>query len=567
MRPPRAFTRETLAGWAGVVGTLALLAGGLIALLAREVTYGVFACVLVGAAGIALWMWAAPDDLRAWLAGRPTRYGTTSVLVSAVFIGAIAYAYVLVDRANITADLTAVQRYSLNAPTLEVIDQLAARGFRVRIVGFFSRARLRQQEAADILLRQYEAAGGDAIQVQYIDPDEQPGVAALYGYQPGYDGTFMLTLLGEDGTPRPRSTIQADGQVGTAYFTLYLGGANERDITTGLKTVASAGAFKVYFTSGHGERDLALAADTGISRLFVSLDGQGIAVASLPLAEVDEVPADASAVLIVGAWDDFSAQEVERLAAYLERGGRLGIFADPPLIEAAISGAPGNTFLNADSPLNAYLWDEFGVRALDALVIETMPELVNGSEWLPILNTIAPHTIMSDVRDEPIHTRFVRPLQITDLPTERQNAYVREPLLYTSAQSFGETALSDFVEGRIAYDPGADLPGPLLVGVTVRRQLEFQHEVQPRLVLIGDSDIFKNEYVKQVPGNVYLWTDILDWLTGFADAITFTPVNDPTLLKLAVSSGERNTIAVITMILLPGAVLLTGGVVWWYRRR
>ena len=135
MRPPRAFTRETLAGWAGVAGVLALLAGGLIALLAREITYGVFACVLVGAAGIAFWMWAAPDDLRAWLAGRPTRYGTTSVLVSAVFIGAIAYAYILVDRANITADLTAVQRYPLNAPSLEVIDQLAERGVGAPVLG------------------------------------------------------------------------------------------------------------------------------------------------------------------------------------------------------------------------------------------------------------------------------------------------------------------------------------------------------------------------------------------------------------------------------------------------
>ncbi len=559
--------RETLAGWAGALGVLALLGGGLAALLAREVTYAVFACVLAGTVGVALWMAWAPGDVRAWLGGRPTRHGTTSVLVSIVFIAAIAYTYILVDQANITADLTAVQRYSLSAPSLQVIEQLQARGFRVRIVGFFSRAKLREQEAADILLRQYEAAGGDTIQVQYVDPDEQPDLAVQYGYQAGFDGQFVLTLLGADGNPRPRSAMQTDGQVSTAYFTLLLGVANERDITTGLKTVASAGAFKVYFTTGHGERDLSLADDNGISRLFVSLDGQGIAVESLPLAEVEAVPTDASAVLIIGAWDDFSEAEVARLAAYMERGGRLGIFADPPVIEAAINSAPGNTFLDANSPLNAYLWSEFGLRALDAFVIETEPELVNGSEWLPILNTIAPHAIMSDVRDEPIYTRFARPFEVADQPTARQNAYVREPLLFTSDQSFGETGLSDFLEGRIAYDPGADLPGPLLVGVTVRRQLEFQHDVQPRLVLIGDSDIVKNEYVKQMLGNVFLWTDIIDWLTGFADAVSFAPVNDPTLLKLTVSGEERNTIAVITMILLPGAVLLTGAVVWWHRHR
>jgi len=52
------------------------------------------------------------------------RYGTTSILISVLFAGLVSYAYVLVDRANITADLTSVQRYSLNTPTLETIEML-----------------------------------------------------------------------------------------------------------------------------------------------------------------------------------------------------------------------------------------------------------------------------------------------------------------------------------------------------------------------------------------------------------------------------------------------------------
>ena len=281
-----------------------------------------------------------------------------------------------------------------------MIDQLAARGFRVRIVGF-SRTKLREQEAADTPAP-VRSSRRRQIRAQYIDPDEQPDVAALYGYQPGYDGSFVLTLLGEDGTPRPRSAIQADGQLGTAYFTLFLGGANERDITTGLKTVASAGAFKVYFTTGHGERDLALADDNGISRLFVSLDGQGIAVEPLPLAEVDEVPADASAVLIVGAWDDFTAQEVERLAATWNTVG--GWASCRTAVDRSGHQQRARQHLSdADSPLNAYLWDEFGVRAGCA---GHQDQAGAGQRRVAaILNTIAPHTIMSDVRGGHLHAR------------------------------------------------------------------------------------------------------------------------------------------------------------------
>jgi len=567
MNQPRIVNRTQLASWAGVAGTTALVLGGLVYLIEREISALVFAFVVSGAAGIVLWMALAPDDLRSWLSGRQTRYGTTSIVITLVFIGTIAYTYVLFDRANLTADLTQAQRYSLNPPSFEAIKQLRERDFRVRIVGFFTRNKLREQESADLLMRQYEAESGGMIDIQYIDPDEQPDLAAQYNYQPGLDGQFVLTILGPDGTPRLRDAVSDSGNVERKYFTLFLGRANERDITTGLKTVASAGTFKIYFTIGHGERVLSLADDNGISRLFVSLDGQGIAVEELDLQAIEAIPHDASAVLIVGALDDFSQAEVDRLDDYIQRGGRIGIFADPPLVESAVVGATGNTFLSEGGPLSQYLWNTFGVRVRDALAIETKPELVNGSEWIPIINTVAPHTIMRDVRDEPIYARFIRTIDLVETPTELQNRYVREPLLFTSELSFAETNLEGFLEARVAYDPQQDIPGPLLVGVTVQRQLEFQYEQQPRLVIIGDSDIVKNEYVKQIPGNVFLWTDIVDWLTGFAETVSFTPTHDPTLLKLAVSSNERNTIAVITMIILPGMVLVTGALVWWYRHR
>ena len=565
-RQTEATLRAKLTAWAGVVGGIVLVLTGLLYLLTGELSAAVFAGVVVGVGGLSAWIWGNPDEFQAWLAGRQTRYGTASVLVTVLFVGLIAYAYVLADRANITADLTRVQRYTLNAPTRDTIAQLRERGFRVRLVGFFSRNKLREEEAADLITRQYEAEGQGVIEVLIIDPDEEPELAAQYNYQPGFDGTFALAVLDEQGQPYVREVGEDDQP---RYMTLYLGEPNERNITTGLKTVASAGAFKVYFTVGHGERSLTQVDDNGISRLRASLEGQGIAAEELPLADITRIPDDADMVLIVGAWQPLSEAEVQVLDEYIQRGGRLGIFADPPILEAAIVGEAANRFLAEGTPFSDYLWDEFGVRLRDAFVIETQPELVNGSEWIPIIATIAPHEIMSDVRDEPISMRFARPITLVDAPDVRQGRYTREPLLFTSERSFGEANIEEFLaNSRVEYNPAeGDIPGPLLVGVTVRRQLEFQEDVQPRLVIIGDSDVLKNEYVKAVPGNVFLWTDVVDWLTGFSEAVSFTPVSDPTLLKLVASAQERKTIAVITMIVLPGVVLLSGLAVWWYRRR
>ncbi len=274
MDSERGRLRVQAASWLSVVGALALVLGGLLFLLDGELSVWVFACTVIGVTGLGLGVWGAPDEFRAWITGRQTRFGTTSILATVLFLGFVVAVYVLVDRADITVDLTAPQRYTLNQPTLDAIARLENTGLRVRLVGFFSRYTLREQESADLLLRQYRAAGGEVLSVEYIDPNAQPDVARRFGYQPGYDGHMFMEVLGPDGSPNPDA------------MPLYLGPPNERNITTGLLTVASAGSFKVYFTTGHAELDLSRTDDVGISRLRVSLTDQGIAVEPLRLMDV-----------------------------------------------------------------------------------------------------------------------------------------------------------------------------------------------------------------------------------------------------------------------------------------
>jgi len=457
-------------------------------------------------------------------------------------------------RATLTADLTGVQRYTLNRPTLDTIEQVAARGFRVRLVGFFSGRTLREREQADLLLRQYDARGGDTIQVQYVDPDERPEVARAYGYQAGQDGSIFLVLLGADGQPLPTASPRL------------IGPASERDITTALRTLVSAGRFKIYFTTGHGELDIRRTDDASISRLAVSLIDAGIAAEQLSLLDVlnTGIPEDASAVMIAGARARFTDEEVALLGDYLQRGGRLAIFTDPPLVDEG--AALTNTFLEEGSPFSDYLWNEFGVRPRDALLIQSAPYYTN--EFTPVISATLPHPLLALAQDQQVIMSWVRPFDLVAEPSERQRLYLREPLFASSSDSYGETALQELADTyRIEYNAGRDLSGPLVVGVTVRRAGESQLDASPRLVLIGDSDIVSNRFVQNLPGNVWFWTDLVDWLTGYVQAVSFTPVSDTSLLNLVVSDQQRSTIAVITMLVLPGFVLALGAAVWWYRRR
>ena len=546
--------RLALASAASVAGSLALVAAAVIYLLTGEVSTAVFLCVLIGVGGLGLWMAWAPGEFRAWIGGRQTRYGTTSVFVTILFAGLVIAVTMLAGRANLTADLTGVQRYTLNRPTLDTIEQVAARGFRVRLVGFFSGRTLREREQADLLLRQYDARGGDTIQVQYVDPDERPEVARAYGYQAGQDGSIFLVLLGADGQPLPTASPRL------------IGPASERDITTALRTLVSAGRFKIYFTTGHGELDIRRTDDASISRLAVSLIDAGIAAEQLSLLDVlnTGIPEDASAVMIAGARARFTDEEVALLDDYLQRGGRLAIFTDPPLVDEG--AALTNTFLEEGSPFSDYLWNEFGVRPRDALLIQSAPYYTN--EFTPVISATLPHPLLALAQDQQVIMSWVRPFDLVAEPSERQRLYLREPLFASSSDSYGETALQELADTyRIEYNAGRDLSGPLVVGVTVRRAGESQLDASPRLVLIGDSDIVSNRFVQNLPGNVWLWTDLVDWLTGYVQAVSFTPVSDTSLLNLVVSDQQRSTIAVITMLVLPGFVLALGAAVWWYRRR
>jgi len=554
MEPEMSSRRLALASAASVAGSLALVAAAVIYLLTGEVSTAVFLCVLIGVGGLGLWMAWAPGEFRAWIGGRQTRYGTTSVFVTILFAGLVIAVTMLAGRANLTADLTGVQRYTLNRPTLDTIEQVEARGFRVRLVGFFSGRTLREREQADLLLRQYDARGGDTIQVQYVDPDERPEVARAYGYQAGQDGSIFLVLLGADGQPLPTASPRL------------IGPASERDITTALRTLVSAGRFKIYFTTGHGELDIRRTDDASISRLAVSLIDAGIAAEQLSLLDVlnTGIPEDASAVMIAGARARFTDEEVALLDDYLQRGGRLAIFTDPPLVDEG--AALTNTFLEEGSPFSDYLWNEFGVRPRDALLIQSAPYYTN--EFTPVISATLPHPLLALAQDQQVIMSWVRPFDLVAEPSERQRLYLREPLFASSSDSYGETALQELADTyRIEYNAGRDLSGPLVVGVTVRRAGESQLDASPRLVLIGDSDIVSNRFVQNLPGNVWFWTDLVDWLTGYVQAVSFTPVSDTSLLNLVVSDQQRSTIAVITMLVLPGFVLALGAAVWWYRRR
>lgn len=545
-------------GWlraAGVVGTLGLCAGLLLFFYDGELSGRALALAAVGIAGLSLWIIFAPDDLRGWISGRQAAAGTTSVIVTILFASVIMVIYVQAARQNATVDFTSDERYTLSPPSLNVIRQVQALGRPIRLVGFYPRSMLREREAADIILRQYDAEGGDLIEVRYVDPDEEPLVARAYAYnalESKQDAIFVSFVLpnGEPDTPSIR----------------YVGSLDERQISTTIFNLITVTQTKFYFTTGHGELDIASQAGTGLNRAAGVLEDLfNIQVGTVNLL-TDNIPEDANALIIAGPASPFDQTEVDKIAAFVGAGGRLMIMANPPYVDATFGGT--SVPVMQDSALGKYLWETFGVRFRDDLIVDEASSFDTAFNPIPAAYN-ASHEIMRDFgANTAIVFSLARSIELVEAASGGQSAFIRQPLMFSSEDAYGERTLQTIQAGTLTeFDPQTDVQGPLVIAASVRGANELVNEDTTRLVLVGDIDWLTNDFVVRFDGNALLWAAAAQWLGGTAEMTLIDPAIQRDILPITATEQERQRVSVVTTLVMPLLVLLVGAGVWFWRRR
>jgi hypothetical protein len=561
-RPPAAkppIAEEALR-WLGVGGTALLFAALVLYLYQGELQGPAFMLLALGLAGLALWMVFAPDDLRGWLTGRRAAGGSTSFILLIAFTAFVVTAYAWVDRLSITVDLTNTQKFSLSIPSQETMASLERSGLRMRLIGFFPRSALREQEAADIILRQYDETGGEAMELVYVDPDQDPLTAQQYAYR-----DYIVFSDGGQGAAVFVSFIDEAGQVDLGSIRPIVS-LDERTVSSTIAEMINVSDKVLYFTTGHAELDIESLADTGLSRAVSALGPLNLRAARLNLL-TDDIPADAAGMVIAGGATPFLPEEVDKLAAYLAGGGRLILLANPPYVDATFGGLSEPAM--PDSPLGQYLWNEYGIRLRPDLVVDEassfdspfspVPATYNFSH--PIIAALAGNTALVFI--------LARSIEFAQTPSGPQLAYNLAPLMASSDESYGETSLRVLPTGTLTeFDPATDPLGPLNLAAVVWEKNEVNLEPGTRLVVVGDVDWITNQYIINLPSNGLLWAEMAEWVTGSPQLVNADDVSiRPELIPIFASEQERQQISVLTTLILPGLVLVLGAGVSYLRRR
>ncbi len=538
-------TRGNVGQAASFIGITALLIAVLGAFWQGDTSGIIPLLIAIGVLGIVVWVAATPQEFIGFITGRQARRGTVAFFSVILVIGILAVAYIITERAVITLDMTNAQDFSLSAESKRV---LAAVNRPIRITGFFSPARVQSQEINDSIFRLYQSETNGLISRAYYDPIQQAAIAELFRAQ---DGEVFISYLNADGTVDVPSI---------SYVPLL--DKQERDMTQAIARLLATGNFTVYFSFGHGELSIADELGTGLSNAYELLRANGLNVFTLNLKVIAEnstsIPENADAIVIVRPQEQFGQPVIDVLDEYLARGGSIFVMAD-----ALVSSAP---FLAENSTFNQYLWENWGIRMLDAVVVDPV---VSDPTPLDIFSyAISDSQITANIdpasnEQSATHFHIARAIEVSETPPAFNGSLIR-----SSEFSYGETDLERLLQtNNYEFNEGVDREGPQTT-VAFAYRADEDGERNGEILLVGDSDFVTNGRLGSPIGNAYLFTDGIGWMTDFDDQVRIGSqafgVAPPLIF---VSPSQLDQIAFVTLFLMPGLTLALGAGIWFFRSR
>jgi ABC-type uncharacterized transport system involved in gliding motility auxiliary subunit len=462
---------------------------------------------------------------------RQARYGAIATLGVVVALALTVAVNYLGARRNKRWDLTASRQYTLSDQTIKILQSLDSPAkFTVydQQVNFDNfRPRLNSY-----------AYYSPQVAVEYIDPDLRPAEATKAGVQ--QYGTITVEYKGK------LERVTAN---------------NEQDLTNALIKTTSTMERKVYYLQGHGEREPNKTERDGYSAVSGSLRNDNYMVERLVLAQMKEVPDDATVVLIPGPTTDILPTETDALKRYLARGGKLMVMLDPPI------GANAAPLPNLEGILK-----EWGITPGRNVVVDITGATNDPS--LAVAQTYPLHPIT-----ERFSTLTIYPLaRSIDTVEGGTNGRVPQRIVETTRGSWAEANLASLSgDAGVSMDEASgDKPGPIALGVAVSAPVEGAtaastpttgetQKPETRVVVFGDSDFPSNAY-GGLPGNLNLFANAISWLAQQENLIAIRPT-EAADRRVTLTPRSITIMSLASRFGIPAAVFIAGIFVWRRRRR
>ncbi len=527
-------------GLMSLLGLGTLFIGWVLTLVLPQIRYAAWGVLALGVILIAVAF--ALDYRRVGRALRTRRgkLGTSTSLMVSIFVGIILLVNAISIGNYARIDTTGLAQYTLTSQTKDVLANLDE---RVEVIEFFNPVSDPYQAAAyaSSLLEEY-ANYTDKLDIRQIDPDEHPDIAREQGvieYQQMLYDTYGSAEV-----------VVFNGSAGRRLVLLpQIVAEAEHAFTSAILEVTGTQQKVVYFITGHGEADIYDTSPVGYSLAREGLKDNLFRTATLDLLATGAIPEDTALLVLAapGSKPPITQDEIKLIVEYLLGGGRLLVLTNPDRPDTI------NTIL---AP--------FGV-------------LVDKEMLIDPASYAAPHITSPSVP----RTRNFWGLATTYfpgataiIPSGASPKYGKVQTLVISSEEAYLDANYD-PDSPPRFDEGVDTKGPQAIGVWIYHEPpapenEDEEPTVPedfrdiQLIVFADSDFASNAHFLN-GGNSDLFLTSVQWLTAGKSIISI----DRKFLqprRFIVSPEAKNFINVSSIGLLPLALLVAGGIIWWRRR-
>lgn len=409
-------------------------------------------------------------------------------------------------------DITRGTRQTLSQASLDVLKQLDG-PLTITVYAVTRDGRGQNlHKSLQEFMRPYQRAKPD-IALAFVDPREQPKAAAAAGVRAPVEMVIEYRQHSE-----------------------HLTEFNEQALTNVLMRLARGANRLVLWLDGHGERKLNGVANHDLGDFGRQLQQKGLRLNSINLAVAQDVPSNIALLIIASPQVDLLPAEVQKIKHYVERGGNLLWLIDPEPLRGL-------------QPISELL----GLVLTPGVVVDPALKPRSGPPAFAVASSYARHPITSAFR---LNTVFPFARQIGAAESDEWRI---TPLVDVAQRGWVEAGRLD---EKVTFDKARDIPGPINIATAFERTVGDR---QQRVVVVGTGHFLSNTFLGN-GGNLDFGINIVNWLTGDDSLIAIQP-RPAADSNLDIDQATLYLIAFTFLLVLPLAFIVTGGVIWWRRRK
>lgn len=465
------------------------------------------------------------------------KYGSLFLILSILVVGITVLVNVLaeVEKFNVDWDLTTNKIYSISDETKKILDELDK---DVNIVFLGDRKMLENYsdagEMVSKILGEYDAF--PKVTVKFIDPDTNPNIIRELD-KDNLLGVKLEDLVVNCGGKSKKIVAQemfySDQNTGERYV------AVEQSVTGAINYVTNEKTPVVYFSEGHGERNV----NSEYLGLKQILENGNYIVDTLNLAVESKVPEDAEIVIFTGPNTDLSKVEADRLLEYFKNDGNCIFLFDP---------------VNSDKKFDnfEYVLNEYNI----SINYDRVKENDKSRHQPNDPYTISPKVETSEItggEDLSQLSVWLNESRSFSILNNQKEPLTILPLLSSSDKSMGES---------YGVQDEEDTMGPCLIGVAAH----YNSAYNAKLVVYGNAYVISDKgFENFYPNSQYtmsLFLASLAWMGETTNDFVMSPkTNVYDVMNL--SSKDARLLIIVTVLVVPLLIIAIGVFVWLRRRR